>query len=439
MNARNFHGETALYLACKESQYELAALLIKHNANLNLPNNEDVTPLHVAINNVLLAHLLIKNGAKLNAQDYSGETPLHEAVEAKNLEVVCMLLYYNVDANIHCFNNLTPLMKAIIREYDDIQAALIDYVVDFNDSTNDGMSLLMLALTHSTPFVKEIIDGGANVNYIRSSREEFFQFDMLEMCLRVPNVDNFRLVWPKYHSQLHDLLGSVMFRMNESILTDSPLYKGYLMVVMENVEQAVASATRLDFGDIIKTCHQDEWISLDFLTQFAITLLQHGYRVCTADYDTVLRKYGYCNLYKFMLHIQPNPIRCREFYFSRVLLDVNKETDEIFREYIAKFDRYTYYTGASFLLTTKYFVLPNAYKFILSYRDELEHYEAMSERVKVLPKLPLLLDLARNKARDHIIKRGNIANSSQYLTYVDRLPIASIYKKILTFEKQLYY
>ncbi|KAG5896624.1 hypothetical protein JTB14_009532 [Gonioctena quinquepunctata] len=190
INARNFLGQTPLFLAVRDGAYELVKFLVDNGANVNLPNYEDVTPLHVSIQYPNIAHVLITNGANINASDYSDDTPLHDAVADSHLETVCMLVYYNADANRPGGNNLTPFMKALITENHALQEALFEYVDDFNISTFDCISTLALALTHDNPFVEEIINRGADVDILA-----------YKMCLRVPNPQNFKLVWKKLSCQ----------------------------------------------------------------------------------------------------------------------------------------------------------------------------------------------------------------------------------------------
>ena len=46
VNAQTFEGQTALWLAEDNNSLDAAQILVKAGALVNLPNNEDVTPLH---------------------------------------------------------------------------------------------------------------------------------------------------------------------------------------------------------------------------------------------------------------------------------------------------------------------------------------------------------------------------------------------------------
>ena len=46
INWKTFEGETALLLACRKGQADCAEQLVKRGANIDLTNNEMVSPLH---------------------------------------------------------------------------------------------------------------------------------------------------------------------------------------------------------------------------------------------------------------------------------------------------------------------------------------------------------------------------------------------------------
>jgi ankyrin repeat protein len=94
-------GKTALNYAAREGHLEVARLLVERGANLELADDNGVTPLLDAILNASvfrisrsgtsahlgLANLLLDAGANINAMDWYGETPLWAAVDLRNLEL----------------------------------------------------------------------------------------------------------------------------------------------------------------------------------------------------------------------------------------------------------------------------------------------------------------------------------------------------------------
>lgn len=82
VNSYDVKQRTALTLAVANSNLECAILLLKYEADCNLPDINKHTPLFRAVVNErdhLLAKLLLKYGARVAVQDANGKTPLHLA------------------------------------------------------------------------------------------------------------------------------------------------------------------------------------------------------------------------------------------------------------------------------------------------------------------------------------------------------------------------
>uniref|UniRef100_A0A6Q2Z611 Ankyrin repeat domain 52 n=1 Tax=Esox lucius TaxID=8010 RepID=A0A6Q2Z611_ESOLU len=78
----NAFGNTALHVACYTGQEAVANELVNHGANVNQPNRNGYTPLHLAAvstNGALCLELLVNNGADVNQQSKAGKSPLHMA------------------------------------------------------------------------------------------------------------------------------------------------------------------------------------------------------------------------------------------------------------------------------------------------------------------------------------------------------------------------
>jgi uncharacterized protein len=94
-------SKTPLLYATRAGHLDIARLLIRHGANLELADGNGVTPLINAIINasiirvnragtsdhLKIAQLLLDAGANVNAADWYGETPLWAAVDVRNLEL----------------------------------------------------------------------------------------------------------------------------------------------------------------------------------------------------------------------------------------------------------------------------------------------------------------------------------------------------------------
>ncbi|HBY06071.1 MAG: Ankyrin repeat-containing protein [candidate division TM6 bacterium GW2011_GWE2_42_60] len=78
INAPNNNGSTPLHIACVYEILPVVKLLLKYNANPNIPDSNRKTPLHIAclVENIDIIKLLIENGADATLTSNNGESPL---------------------------------------------------------------------------------------------------------------------------------------------------------------------------------------------------------------------------------------------------------------------------------------------------------------------------------------------------------------------------
>ena len=81
---------TALHLAVRDDQQEIAVLLLERGAAVDVRDHNDYTPLHNAAwnGNLAMVKLLFDAGADIMARTYSGRTPLSCAYRSKKVEVI---------------------------------------------------------------------------------------------------------------------------------------------------------------------------------------------------------------------------------------------------------------------------------------------------------------------------------------------------------------
>merc|ERR1712029_50259 len=110
---------TPLHQACTNGNEATIQLLLDHGANVNVEDNENITPLHVALrervigsdrNCSRIAKLLIEKGANVNAVGGVLErTPLHEACLTGKKTAVQLLLGHGGNVYVQDKENKTPL------------------------------------------------------------------------------------------------------------------------------------------------------------------------------------------------------------------------------------------------------------------------------------------------------------------------------------------
>jgi len=94
VNQRNYGGASALHLACRDGNFEIAKVLIENGANVNLADNEGWTPLmraSLAGNSRIVEHL-IANGADSSAINSQKESAIIHASSSQCLECLNFII-----------------------------------------------------------------------------------------------------------------------------------------------------------------------------------------------------------------------------------------------------------------------------------------------------------------------------------------------------------
>ncbi len=94
-----------------------ARTLIDQGADLNVKNNLELSPLHLAVllNNAEVVNELLKKGAEINLKGNTGYTPLHIASEMNYLEIAKDLIKEGAKTTIKTSQGLSPITIARIQ------------------------------------------------------------------------------------------------------------------------------------------------------------------------------------------------------------------------------------------------------------------------------------------------------------------------------------
>lgn len=100
---------TALHFAAINGHLEIAELLIKNKADINIEVKR-ASALNIAImrGHTKMAKLLIEKGSDLNSQDILGNTPLHNAIIKNNTQIVELLIKNKASKEIKNKKGKTP-------------------------------------------------------------------------------------------------------------------------------------------------------------------------------------------------------------------------------------------------------------------------------------------------------------------------------------------
>ena len=123
--------------------------LIKLGANVNIVDDEGLTPLHYAVeySDQKVAELLLQKGADVNAVTRAGYTALHCAAENGDDTLIAVLLQAEADVNVKTDKGTTPVMIAAYIGFYKCVEMLIKSGADVNVGNDLGKSALINCFT----------------------------------------------------------------------------------------------------------------------------------------------------------------------------------------------------------------------------------------------------------------------------------------------------
>lgn len=129
INAQNWKGHTALYIATSLGAKDKVEFLLRSGA-ADYPTVEGVTALHVAaaMNHQEIAKLLVQHGSFINAQDDEDDTPLHWAVREGKVDMVRLLVKLGADYNCPNADGENPLQLAACIDDEELNDVLAEAV-----------------------------------------------------------------------------------------------------------------------------------------------------------------------------------------------------------------------------------------------------------------------------------------------------------------------
>ncbi len=110
LNIQDVNGDTALHVATKKGFFQTTQDLIRMGADPNIANNNNTTPLHLAMIHNLDVVFEYKGELNVNIQEIdSKDTPLHKATRESYLKGVSNLLGRVASVHLHNKDNKKPL------------------------------------------------------------------------------------------------------------------------------------------------------------------------------------------------------------------------------------------------------------------------------------------------------------------------------------------
>lgn len=162
------NGETPLFAALQREHIEVAALLLSKGADITHCHKEGFSPLQIATRYGRhgVMRFLLENGVYVDEESKNGESPLLVAVEQNDLDTVKFLIEAGADVdNFRHVDEVSSLFIAAKKGYIDIAKLLLERGADVDLSNLDGESPLWIAAKEGhLEIVIELLAAGAYVN-----------------------------------------------------------------------------------------------------------------------------------------------------------------------------------------------------------------------------------------------------------------------------------
>jgi ankyrin repeat protein len=168
VNAIGGYDNFPLLAALAWEHIEVAEILLKHGADVDLRGRHERTPLHGAIRDVGMVQSLLNKGADVNCRQDDLRTPLHLAACDGELEVARVLVEHKADVDSRDNEGKAPLCLLLEGDHNegdilDLARSLLKHCTDVNIRTTNEWTLLhAAAFWGRLEIARMLLDHGAN-------------------------------------------------------------------------------------------------------------------------------------------------------------------------------------------------------------------------------------------------------------------------------------
>jgi ankyrin repeat protein len=156
LNSSNIYGNTALHYAVFNKNVHITRLLLKNGAIVDIPNINNIKPIHLALNHIKILRLLLKHKSDIKIMFPMANTLLHFlSFDTRYGSLIEYIPDYNVvDIKYNAYGN-TPLHIACIYNNIDAVKWLLEKGADLNSFNKLMHTPLIIALHNNS---REIVD-----------------------------------------------------------------------------------------------------------------------------------------------------------------------------------------------------------------------------------------------------------------------------------------
>ncbi|CEF67649.1 No mechanoreceptor potential C [Strongyloides ratti] len=168
INKQNKKGETPFHFAARIGDDQMLKSFYKLDANVNICDNKDISPLHIAAelgHTSFVERLIDKFGASLTARTRDGDTLLHIAAYSGHASTALAFLKRGVPLNMPNKKGALGLHTAAAAGFNEVVKMLLAKGTHIDIKTKDNFTALHIAVKNNKPEVVETLIGfGADVH-----------------------------------------------------------------------------------------------------------------------------------------------------------------------------------------------------------------------------------------------------------------------------------
>lgn len=391
-----------------------------------------IKSLFLALNRetTLIFEKLLLKGGNIDAKTECGLTLLHEAVENRNLESVCLLLFYNASVNERDYLRRSPFELAVMINDYSIAQHLIEYVDDFNCDSYEGFTVLHMALRNCPEIAIDIIEKGGDVNVA------WHETHCILLCLWWDESSEvFEAIWPRIDFQifstLHDIPNFFETFVSFCKFPDDEFLKCLYMVLESPHSEQFFDRT--DFFDrkrsLLFTILERD-LSRKDRTDVVATLLSYGIEIFFNDVCFLYEMYGFDDCVQMILRSG-----CRIYRNNNQNAYINPIVSKICYN---SFDIYTEET-VDMIFNSEHYLSCYGQFYKISY-DNTFKLLLMKEEPEVYAtnKVQSLVQLSRDIVRNAIYKSQCTHYSFNVYQAFSQLPVPLEIRDILFLKRAIY-
>lgn len=407
------------------------------------------TALHWAVYNKWLdvSVWLIERGAKVDSRNGMGETPLHLACHTRFTRGIEMLLFHGSDPAV-VFTTIpsdSPHVNVIEDNYNvalqmsrPVREIVVDHMIRHRRKTFQLSTVAAMGQLKTEGF-NRFLEVVTDIQYPVHAMNTPYVIHSCNLKKNFPKIINWRpesfvLFLNKFPHVIEDVFHECNLAISFKCTAKKNNADDYF-ANMSTFLQSDLCGKLIDviishsfiIGDIILSFNVHPYH--EKITELIWMALCKGVVLTSDDIQQIFPRFGYGTFFSHLIRTEIHPLRKlrRIAVLPEFFYDMTMTVDRLYQDFRD-------YFPSSIYSLLHHFALPKLVEFC----QNNVHNSMVQDKIRTLPQIPLLQELARNEVRRHIIDSFRISTSMQFYNTLRRLYIPCIVEKMITLEYPLY-